>query len=204
MAFQLIVSEHALQRNVQDTVVTDFFSVLPYTDSDNIKTKNLHVWMKGRYFIEQAEQDMHSNLVDCPALTDVVFKKGTPNISHPGNYTFREILQSYSAELSTLSSAAKQTVVTSIIDHVFRNGGRFLEWSDDGCWVVIRDDPQIRKKVYNSLMSSRKIEKAKMQVQSITSGTLMFERQDGRKRKRLSLDDDESMNCWINCGSVNQ
>jgi hypothetical protein len=61
--------------------------------------------MRGRWFVEQVQEETmrsnngsgaFSNVVDCPALTDVVFKTGSANLSHPGNSVFHEMLRSQS------------------------------------------------------------------------------------------------------------
>ncbi|KAG7344954.1 hypothetical protein IV203_032485 [Nitzschia inconspicua] len=178
--------------------------LLPVTESNNIKTKNHHLWIKGRRAIEQAEQNAGhynaatSNLVDCPALADVVFKAGTSNISHPGNSIFRELLfANYNAYFDAKTHASKQEVVSRVIQDVTRRDGKFLEWDNCGCWAIIRDPGLVRKKVYNSLFYFKKTFNARSNVQMTVCSTFAFERQDGKKRKR-DPDGSESSGCQ-NC-----
>jgi hypothetical protein len=65
--------------------------------------------MRGRRAIEQQRENAirigdvgdQVKLVDCPALSDVVFKAGTSNLSHRGNSIFHEMLRNQSDELQS-------------------------------------------------------------------------------------------------------
>jgi hypothetical protein len=181
--------------------------VFPYTDTNNIKTKNHLLWIRGRKAIEKVEEHKRHNndtspihLIDCPNLADVVFKAGISNVRHPGNSSFRDLLDSYYDEyLNASSNVAKRETATKIIQDVKRRRGRFLEWNTCGCWVTMEDEGSIRTKIYNSLLYFKKTLNAKnttMQVSS--SSTYIFERQDGKKRKRES-DGSESRGCVMAC-----
>jgi hypothetical protein len=162
--------------------------VLPFTESNNLKTKHLHLWIRGRRAIEQKqEESMKINnhtgatsvLVDCPALSDVVFKPGTSNKSHPGNSVFHEMLRNLSDD-TQISPAT----VGMIFENVIGRNGRFLEWDSCGYWKVISDPVAIRQKICSSLTYAKKSSKARKCRQNNFSSTFIFERQDGRKRKR--------------------
>ena len=151
--------------------------------------------MKFRRFVEEMEEqkrlvkdDLHANLVECPALNDVVFKTGTASLSHPGNAIFRELLYAnYDTYFKAKTNASKQDAVTRIIQDVVRRNGKFLEWSNSSsCWVIMQDASLIGIKVYNSLFYFKKTFNAKKNMQVNISSTSIFERQDGKKRKRES------------------
>jgi hypothetical protein len=176
------------------------FIVLPFTDSNNLKTKHLHLWMRGRRIVEQQnEETMRINkhvggcadLVDCPAMSDVVFKAGTSNLSHPGNSVFHDILRNHPDDCQI-----SQDKVGMIFENVTRNSGRFLEWDTCGYWKVISDPVAIRQKIYSSFFYAQKSSNAKSRRQNNSSSTFLFERQDGRKRKRAS-DGTESPSCCV-------
>jgi hypothetical protein len=166
--------------------------VFPYTDSNNIKTKNYHVWIRGRKAIEGLEEHKRKNndaspihLIECPTLADVVFKTGTSNVYHPGNAAFRDLLYAYQDEyFKALSGAEKQDTVSKIIQDVENREGRFLEWNNCGCWIVLQDVGIIRSKIYNSLFYFNKTLESKKNIQASSSSTFLFERQDGKERKR--------------------
>jgi hypothetical protein len=74
--------------------------------------------MRGRRVIErQREGALRINnfvdAVDCPGLSDVVFKTGTSSLSHPGNSLFHEMLRNRPDD-SQISSDA----VGMIFEHV--------------------------------------------------------------------------------------
>jgi hypothetical protein len=162
--------------------------------------------MRGRKAIEEAEEHKIDpndtspiHLIECPSLADVVFKTGTSNVSHPGNATFRELLYAYhDGYFNAPSHGAKQEIATEIMQDVKRRGGRFLEWKNFGCWIVMEDEAIIRTKIYNSLLYFKKSLNAKKNMQVSSSSTFLFERQDGKKRKR-ELDGSEPRGCAKVC-----
>jgi hypothetical protein len=182
------------------------FAVLPLTDTNNIKTKNLQIWIKGRIAIEEMENHQRNkydalpiHLIECPSLADVVFKTGTSNVNHPGNGAFRDLLVSYHDEYFKAPSVSeKKFTVSKIIQDVERRKGRFLEWSNSCCWIVMKDEGNIRTKIYNSLSYFKKTLIAKKNMQVSSSFTFLFERQDGKKRKR-EPDGSESCACTKAC-----
>jgi hypothetical protein len=158
--------------------------------------------MKGRKAIEEMEEHRRNNndpspinLIECPSLADVVFKTGTTNVIHPGNASFRDLLCTYH---DTPLVADIRDTVTAIIQDVERRQGRFLEWNNCGCWIVIQDEGIIRAKIYSSLFYVKKTLNAKKSIQINSSSTFLFERQDGKKRKR-EADGSEPHGCAKLC-----
>jgi hypothetical protein len=168
--------------------------------------KNHMLWIRGRKAIEELEEHKRKSndtspiqLIECPFLADVVFKAGTSNVSHPGNATFRDLLYAYHDEYFNAQSVLeKQYTVSTIIQDVKRRRGRFLEWNNCGCWVVMEDEGNIRTKIYNSLFYFKKTLNAKKNMQVSSCSTFMFERQDGKKRKR-DPDGSEARGCAKGC-----
>jgi hypothetical protein len=158
--------------------------------------------MRGRRAIEQQQEESmrinnHSGVcaavADCPMLSDVVFKTGTSNLSHPGNSIFHEMLRSEHKD-----SHISPDTVSLICENVTRRNGRFLEWDCSGYWRVISDPVAIRKKIYSSLFYAKKSSNARRRRQSNCSSTFLFERQDGRKRRRTA-DGTEISSCVEIC-----
>ena len=177
------------------------FTVLPFTDSNNLKTKQLYLWMRGRRIVEDQESAMRINsnigggadVVDCPAMSDVVFKTGTSNIGHPGNAVFHDMLRNQDDDIQE-----SQDIVGQLLADVTRRNGRFLEWDSNGYWKVISDPASIRTKIYSSLFYAKKSSNARKSRQNNASITFLFERQDGRKRKRAA-DGTEIASCTESC-----
>jgi hypothetical protein len=154
--------------------------------------------MRGRRVIERQREgtvriNYYVDAVDCPGLSDVVFKTGTSNLSHPGNSLFHEMLRNQPDD-SQISS----NTVRMIFEHVTSRNGRFLEWDSGGYWKVISDPLLIRQKVYSSFVYAKKSSKARRHRQDNSSSTFLFERQDGRKRKRAA-DGTEISSCVQIC-----
>jgi hypothetical protein len=167
-----------------------------------MKTKHLHLWMRGRRAMErQQAEDRRSNngvggcanLVDCPALSDVVFKAGTANLSHPGNSVFHDVLLSQDDDFQI-----SPDIVSMIFQNVTKRKGRFLEWDSCGYWKVMSDPVAIRQKIYSRFFYAKKSSDAKKQRQNHSSSTFLFERQDGKKRKRAA-DGTEISSCVECC-----
>jgi hypothetical protein len=177
-------------------------TVLPFTETNNLKTKHLHLWMRGRRTVErQKEESIRmnndsgacANAIDCPALSDVVFKTGSSNKSHPGNSVFHEILRNQSDDFQISSDT-----VGIIFENVTKRNGRFLEWDSSGYWKVISDPVAIRQKIYNSFFYAKRSSTARSHRLNNYSSTFLFERQDGRKRKRAA-DGTEISSCVDIC-----
>jgi hypothetical protein len=161
--------------------------------------------MRGRRAFEEQQEkttrgtNIHINIgvcasvVDCPALSDVVFKAGTSNLSHPGNSVFHEILRNH-----THDSQISPDTVGMIFGNIARRNGRFLEWDSCGYWKVISDPFAIRQKIYNSFIYAKKSSNAREHRQNNSSSTFLFERQDGRKRKR-TIDGTEVSSSCVEC-----
>jgi hypothetical protein len=168
--------------------------------------KHHKLWIRGREAIEELEEHKRNNndtspihLIECPSLADVVFKTGTASLSHPGNAAFRDLLYvNHDEYFNSLSVLETKDTVFMIIQDVKRRQGRFLEWNNCGCWVVMEDEANIRRKVYNSLLYFKRSLNAKKNMQVSSCSTFMFERQDGKKRKR-DLDGSERRGCVEAC-----
>ena len=138
-------------------------------------------------------------LVEWPSSNDVVFKPGSSLQCHPGNTHYRELLEAHHDEyVESGVNVSKQGVIAKIVGAIELKG-RFLEWSTKtNTWVVMQDPGKIRTKVYNSLFRFDKQLQAKRNLQTNTSSTFMFERQDHRKRPRL-VNGDEPGLCGNGC-----
>jgi len=165
--------------------------LLPFTDTGNVKIKNFVQWTKVRKLIENKKRVDSMELVECPLSTDVVYKIGTGSMAHPGNVKFRDLLEANFMDYhKSTNHAGKQAVVRRIMEEVLQPEGRFLEWDSRGCWIVIRDPGVIRAKISNSILYLKRMTDAKHNVKSNKSSTFIFERQDGRKRKRDGYSED--------------
>jgi hypothetical protein len=119
-----------------------------------------------------------------------VFKSGTSNLNHPGNVSYRDLLQ-FNLEAFFIAQANANTkeIVRKVTIDAIKGGARFLEWNSVGCWTVMQDPAKLQVKIYHSLYQLRKSAQAKKRLQMASSSTLIFERQDGKRQKRASLNE---------------
>jgi hypothetical protein len=179
--------------------------VLPFTESNNLKTKHLHLWIRGRRAIEQHQEltmriNNHSacfvDVVDCPSLSDVVFKTGSSNLSHPGNSGFHEMLRSLPDDSQIL--VVSPETLRMIFENVTSKKGRFLEWDSCGYWRVMSDPDAIRQKIYSCFLYAKKSSNARRSRQNNSSSTFLFESHDGKKRK-IDGGESEISSCVERC-----
>jgi len=149
---------------------------IPLTWSGSVKLTYLRQWMRLRQLIEEAPMLTGNTLIECPNLNDVLFRQGTSTTSHPGNVTFRgmierrlrELEQEQNEENLALSNAvgskgkkksnaaankANKVVKTRQLVHDIiqeikeQRSGRVLFWNEGGWWDEATDSEQIYLKV---------------------------------------------------------
>ena len=163
-------------------------SHIPATESGAIKLKNHNQWLRIRKLREK-DPTAHANICECPSLNDVLFRRAGSCIAHPGNSIYTNLIESKKAEHTNSSQTEKSAITWSIVEDVERRAGRFFVWSTkQTCWVEMTDRSEIRQKVAMSIRDFNRESKAVEKRQSNKSSTLAFERQDGNKRKRESLE----------------
>ncbi|KAL3929377.1 MAG: hypothetical protein SGARI_004764, partial [Bacillariaceae sp.] len=137
---------------------------IPVTETGNVKMNNLHQWIKIRRAIEGKQMSAKGgisnnpppiiqdkdNIIESPAINDVIFRLGKSYLFHPGNLMFRNLIEEvFEAHNSAESQEEKVNITWSVIDKVLiEKKGRFLGWdSRGGWWIEMKDRSQIRTKV---------------------------------------------------------
>lgn len=176
--------------------------LMPITDSGNIKTTHLKQWMRLRKIIEvgMTPDGIKTNkmsIMECPRSNDVIFRPGTSMLCHPGNVVFRGLIEA-KQNRTTVKRAEKEEVALEIIREVQETGGRFLLWDNGGWWSELNDITLISTKIaisyrdfkmkVQSLVQQHLQQKQHQKQQNNDSSTFAFVDQDGKKRKRLSID----------------
>ena len=161
--------------------------LLPLTSTGNVKTIYLKQWMRMRTTIEEgiltgekylypgsfggggdgaAVADYYRrNWIECPGSNDVIFKPGKPVRNHPGNVTFRSLIELWSETHERATQTKKSEIAMRLVDEVLRvRGGRFLVWDEpktgylsgggggnqnvvQGSWKALEDPYAQRQKV---------------------------------------------------------
>ena len=154
--------------------------------SKGIVTKNANlepVWHGVPKRGNNSNQEDEPVIVECPLMTDIAFRQGTPYWHNSGNNVFRDMILEYlgrkhqSLDKSNSSSSSAIEDVRNIVlseddksdRHIeFRDwiileileswNGRFLEWDKDlKAFCVMTDIRRIRSKVSVSIYNYRKV-----------------------------------------------
>lgn len=188
---------------------------LPITYSGTIKTANLKKWLRFRHLQEDEhyhktmaskEKNNGSNpnhtksfeMIDCPYLTDILFRKGKNFATQPGNALLRRVIKSKikSGVFNTNGSYKTRQFIIDIIDELKRQDGtsknppvRLLEWDDvnANCWKELHDDDAIYNKIRHVVKESQSIveeenKMTKRKTQTMLNqggGTSIFQFQGG-------------------------
>ncbi|VEU43873.1 unnamed protein product [Pseudo-nitzschia multistriata] len=124
------------------------------------------------------ENDNSTPIIECPNLSDIVFRQGTSAMYHPGNVIFRSRIQHLFEEAKPFTmDQSTRTLVTKLMEEIRENNGRILIWSQlktgtsvsfgDCWWTELRDQSQIYTKIENLV---REFKYSKQKYQSINRG----------------------------------
>eukprot|EP00536_Pseudo-nitzschia_multiseries_P016455 jgi/Psemu1/221401/e_gw1.1120.3.1 len=157
---------------------------IPITFSGTVKVAPVRQWMRVRqYFEEPYYQDSgeSSSIVECPRLSDIVFRQGTNVCSHPGNAAFRALIATKYQDFWDTNSTKRnhknntRVFIKGVMDEIEKSQLRVLSWNDkQGCWKVLKDDSQIYMKIEYLVRELRAMNRARLNRQMITSSTLFF------------------------------
>jgi hypothetical protein len=90
---------------------------------------------------------------------DVIFGRGRPTQSHPGNISLRNFLDEAKEEYDIGNLTTRKGIARNIVRQIKCSGGRFMKFGDDG-WEEVSDN-EARLKVTNAFRSQRRILKIK-------------------------------------------
>lgn len=178
---------------------------LPITETGKIKTTYFKKWIQFRRNLEDPYHELNWKkelIVECPGLADVVFRPGQSTLCHPGNVTFRSLVEARHYEHSNASSRERKTFVTyEVLSEIQERGGRFLAWENNGCWVEITDEKQIYSKIAVFFRNSKVSAKAKRNNQVILNSSTYAFAGANEKRRKIDSEDEDSSCCTSNCVS---
>lgn len=173
--------------------------MIPVTDNGTIKTRNHVQWLETHQLIEKApygslRETGGGAVVDCPGINDVLFHRGKSCQYHPGNVTFKSMLESKKRQHMAANQTMKKEIAYDIMVDVENRTGRFLYWDKSGWWVEFDNRTEIRHKVATSLRDFNKQTRAANNRQNTHSSTHVF--REAKKQKRGHPDDsDVSSDC---------
>jgi len=151
---------------------------MPITWTGKLKQQYVKQWMRVREVLEEGDSSSSDvskanashhtkQIVECPQLSDVIFRQGTDVMHHPGNVMFRSRIQALYEEAKTQTmSRTTKTMAIALIQEIRSNKGRVLIWhqsKDKGTWTELTDKEQIYNKIEN-MVRSFKYSKSKYQA----------------------------------------
>ena len=189
---------------------------LPITYSGTIKTAHLKKWLRFRHLQEDeryqksmasteknTEHDSRNpnhtknlEMIDCPYLTDILFRKGKNFATQPGNASLRRVIKSkIESGVCNANGYKTRLFITDIIEEMKQQDGTFknppirlLEWDDvnANCWKEIHNDDAIYNKIRHVVkefqsMVKQETKTAKRKTQTMLNqggGTSIFQFQD--------------------------
>ena len=122
-----------------------------------IKNQNHQKWlqlMRRRQEAIDENQSFHG--IDCPQQWDILFGRGWPKMSHPGNAIFRNMIDARLERYNTVKSKRDKTMIAwSIVCELRDSGARFLREDKTGWWMEVTNE-EARQKVSIGFRDSRK------------------------------------------------
>ena len=94
------------------------------------------------------DKDSSTFIIECPSFNDVAFRPGKSYLCHQGNVKFNELLEKYVDQHAVANRKGKDEISWGVIEEVERWNGRFLEWDNNGSFLVEnKDRDNIRSKI---------------------------------------------------------
>ena len=94
-----------------------------------------------------------------PSVTNILFGRGKPIENHPGNRTYRKVIQSKSVMYDAAKTNLEKKSITLSIVHEMKEQlhHQFLKEDEKtGLWIEVTDVEIARQKVVNALLGLRK------------------------------------------------
>lgn len=155
---------------------------IPISFSGTIKTGYMKQWTRAReareasLFLDPGRN--FTGVIECPNLSDVLFRQGISLTWNPGNARIRSMIEEMTRDRKTaegdkLVKRKRREMVLDIIHDVGQTC-RFLMWNDGGWWTEIRDQEQLILKIEYVIKDVRKSAKRVSRQQKLSSSTSIF------------------------------
>jgi hypothetical protein len=154
---------------------------IPISFSGTIKTGYMKQWMRAREAQESAlylELANFRDIIECPQLSDVLFRQGISLIWNPGNAWVRTLIEKMhkkqkEAESDKQVKQKRRQIVFYIIKEVSQFN-RFLVWNEGGWWNEIFDREQLILKIEYLIKEVRKSKREESPELKLNSSTSIF------------------------------
>lgn len=142
--------------------------LMPLSSTGKLKLENHRAWVN----VLKAKLKSNPNnpnfreIVECPRINDVVFRKGPATKHNIGNQYYRELIENFSLEHFKGDRTQKYDITMIVIERINKRNGRFLEWKN--MWLVYKDMEQVRKKIASAFKQFNR-EKKKESIELVTA-----------------------------------
>lgn len=155
---------------------------IPISFSGTIKTGYMKQWIRAR---EAQESTLYLDLtndfrdiIECPQLSDVLFRQGISLIWNPGNAQVRTLVEKlHKKQEEALSNKQvkqkRREMVVDIIKEISQLS-RFLVWNESGWWNELFDREQLTLKIEYLIKEVRKSRREASQEIKVDSSTSIF------------------------------
>lgn len=138
------------------------------------------------------------DIIECPRLTDVLFRQGISLVWNPGNARVRSLIEEMQSDQEeikrrTLIRVKRREMVIEIIQQM-RQTSRFLVWNDGGWWNEIRDQEQLTLKIEYLIKEVRKFKREEREQLKLNSSTSIFLNNGSNDSS-----DDDTQTCGKGC-----
>jgi len=121
--------------------------LMPISSTGKLKFENHRGWINAlkEKLRMTPNNPFNREIVECPRIHDVVFRKGPATKHNIGNQKYRELINEFSLEHYKGDRVQKYEITMIVIDRINKRNGRFLEWKN--MWLVYKDMEEVRKKI---------------------------------------------------------
>jgi len=127
------------------------------SNTGKIKDHNHDKWLKMQQIMDEwRAKNQPFKGIECPTQKDILFGRGWPKMSHPGNAIFRNVIETRLEEYNDARSKREKTMIAwSIVCDLKEIGSRFLKQEKCGWWIQVSNEVA-RQKVSIGLRDVRK------------------------------------------------
>lgn len=170
------------------------------TNTGTCKLANHHKWLELQRRQEEAEDgNVTFNGIGCPEQEDVLFGRGWPKMSHPGNAVFRSTIESRLEEYNAAESKRDKTMIAwSIVCELRDSGARFLREDRTGWWVEVSNEVA-RQKVSIGFRDIRKARnKASRSTNSLSGNGMLSSKRKVPDQASGNSSEEDVSNAFLN------
>lgn len=156
---------------------------IPISCTGTVKTTYMKQWMTIRQILENPDLrgDSVQLPIESPRLDDIIFKKGTSAVHHPGNACFRSLIQRAYEDEPLLT---RERLVGRFLQDIQMGKFRVLIWNENySYWCILNDYKQARQRLDKAIRNFAEAKSLRYRnIQTLQSSTVIFRGQQQEDR----------------------